>query len=464
MARTKRSTFTNELIETPVTSRTNFYDDQTSGLYVSVRPTGTASFVYKFWNSEAKKQQTVTIGTYDRDVMNVDKARAAVAKIIATGSAVPTQTAARAVAAETAPTDGLTFGKMVAMYIDHIKGEDDEKEWKPGVARVETWKQNEEFLSRPVKAWGHLQASAVTAHMIADLLKSVRVTRGKKRKTLPNVIRLKLSTMFNWAADIDREYVPFNPCDKLGKDYRKRGKAKTRVLSPDEIKTLWHGLDHPDCPGDRLSQLALKLILTTMLRPNEVCTIEIGNINVRGGIVMIPQALVKNRTADLHQPLSTLALEVMREAYELTERSNSNPYLFKTKRGHMDRASLSSILSRKSRAKRDGVKPVYPGIIEFLGMQKFTPHDLRRTAATIAGELNVSNAVIAKCLNHTMVYTNLNQQEAREEQAPAVTSVYNRAQLVDQRADALEAVADRLREIIGQRPVTRREIKLLTAA
>lgn len=464
MARTKRSTFTNELIEKPVTTRTNFYDDQVSGLYVSVRPTGTASFVYKFWDSDAKKQRTVTIGTYDRDVLNVDQARAAVAKIVATGAPATPQTAARAVAAvETATGDGLTFAQLVTRYIDHIRGEDDEKEWAPGVARVETWKQNEEFLKRPVKAWGHKLAKDVTARDVANLLDAVRVTRGVKRKTLPNVIRLKLSAMFNWAAEINREYVPFNPCDKLGKDYRKRGKSKTRVLSPEEIATLWHGLDHPDCPGDRMTHLAIKLILTTMLRPKEVCVIEIGRINAAAGVVTIPQSEVKNRTADLHQPLSTLAVEVMREAYALTERSNSNPYLFKSKSGHLDRASMSSILSRKSKPARGNRCPVYPGIIEFLGMKPFTPHDLRRTAATIAGELNVSNAVIAKCLNHTMVYDGLNQSEAQEK-APAVTSVYNRAQLTDQRADALEAVANRLRQIIGQRPVARREIKLLTAA
>jgi integrase len=42
-----------------------------------------------------------------------------------------------------------------------------------------------------------------------------------------------------------------------------------------------------------------------------------------------------------------------------------------------------------------------PSICELLGIAPFTPHDLRRrTAATMRGELGLSEAAIALCLDH----------------------------------------------------------------
>src|SRR4029077_3637675 len=43
-----------------------------------------------------------------------------------------------------------------------------------------------------------------------------------------------------------------------------------------------------------------------------------------------------------------------------------------------------------------------PGLCELLGLKPFTPHDLRRTAATLAGDLGFDDAAIAKCLDHAV--------------------------------------------------------------
>jgi integrase len=41
-----------------------------------------------------------------------------------------------------------------------------------------------------------------------------------------------------------------------------------------------------------------------------------------------------------------------------------------------------------------------PGICELLGLAPFTPHDLRRTAATMCGNLGLSESAISLCLDH----------------------------------------------------------------
>src|SRR5258705_9495041 len=60
-----------------------------------------------------------------------------------------------------------------------------------------------------------------------------------------------------------------------------------------------------------------------------------------------------------------------------------------------------------------------PGICAPLGLRPFTPHDLRRTAATLAGDFGFDDAWIAKCLDHAA-------SKKQEQIVPSVTGkVYN---------------------------------------
>ena len=77
-------------------------------------------------------------------------------------------------------------------------------------------------------------------------------------------MRKAASGLFNWAAEAGRDYVTASPCVNLPKLDPEH--PRTRVLSEDEIKTFWHGLDRNDLPWDRRTRLALKFELVTMLR------------------------------------------------------------------------------------------------------------------------------------------------------------------------------------------------------
>jgi integrase len=62
-----------------------------------------------------------------------------------------------------------------------------------------------------------------------------------------------------------------------------------------------------------------------------------------------------------------------------------------------------------------------PGICAPLGLQPFTPHDLRRTAATLAGDFGFDDTWIAKCLDHAA-------SKKQEQIVPSVTGkVYNQS-------------------------------------
>jgi hypothetical protein len=84
---------------------------------------------------------------------------------------------------------------------------------------------------------------------------------------------------------------------------------------------------------------------------------------------------------------------------------------------------------------------------ELLGLAPFTPHDLWRAAATMCGELGLSEAGISLCLDHQP------NKDENGKPLPAVTGkVYNlatRARVAKKR-EVLDAWAVELRRIIGE--------------
>ena len=186
--------------------------------------------------------------------------------------------------------------------------------------------------------------------------------------------------MFSWAAEAGRDYVTASPCVNLPPLDEEH--PRDRVLTEDEIRTLWHGLDREDMPWDRKTRLAIKFALTTMLRSAELLPIHRDELNTDNGTVDIPARRVKKRRV-INQPLSDLALEIIKEAmgnyeYAFTGRFGDAP---------LARNAMASAL-RGTKKMVKGVKVTRtPGICELLGLAPFTPHDLRRTAATMCGEL-----------------------------------------------------------------------------
>jgi integrase len=87
------------------------------------------------------------------------------------------------------------------------------------------------------------------------------------------------------------------------------------------------------------------------------------------------------------------------------------------------------------------------GVCQFLGMKDFTPHDLRRSAASLCGDLGISDAEIAKCLDHS--------KGAGENVAetPSVTGrVYVQSRRLNEKRAVLNALDAALRRIIGEQP------------
>jgi integrase len=288
---------------------------------------------------------------------------------------------------------GVTVDQVIAERVEWMKTPVLKKdgETRP---RIETWKNVESHLRRFISLrLGRKLAKEVTKSDIATLSNDIVAGEfGVPSVSNARHMRRAASAMFTWAAEAGRDYVPANPCLNLPRLDEEN--PRERVLTEDEIRTLWHGLDREDMPWDRKTRLAIKFALTTMLRSGELLPIHRSELNAENGTIDIPARRVKKRRV-INQPLSDLAADVFKEAMGDSEYAFAGRFCD----APLSRQAMSGALAG-SKYKDGRVKSL--GIYALLGIAPFTPHDLRRTAATICGDEleGVSDAAISLCLDH----------------------------------------------------------------
>jgi integrase len=411
--------------EKSVTKQSKYYDAKCAGLYVSVSPRGVATFNWKYFDPAQGKQRTVALGIYSKSVPDVpdfgpDEARAKVCAMryrLGQGEDIANTSRVAKVA-------GKTVNDLIAGYIEDIKTPEKkgDGEMRP---RVESWRGIEAYLNRLIAPrLGTMAAVDVTCDDIAVLQSDILKGKlGKASTANARHMRSVGSSLFKWACEAGRRYVkasPFVNLPKLPKETQRE-----RHLLPDEIRKLWWGLDHPDVPCSRSIALAIKFELATMLRTREFLTAtpdEITGLGTAEAQITVPLKRVKKRR-QIVQPLSDLAQEIIKEALA----DNDQPFIFS---GRFKAVPLNRMALGLA---------VRENLLDFLKMERFTPHDLRRTAATMAGELEYSDEIIGKCLDHA-------------KESDKVTLGYNQSKRLKQKREVLDAVAARIREIIGEPP------------
>lgn len=236
-----------------------------------------------------------------------------------------------------------------------------------------TWREDDRMLEKDViPKWGKRKAESIKRRDVIRLLDGI-VERGAP--IVANRVLEIVRKMFNFG--IEQDAVAINPCAGV----RAPGKEtqRERVLSEDEIRSYWEGLDKADmAPATRV---ALKLLLVTAQRRGEVATAEKSEFDKDWWT--IPGEKSKNGLSH-RVPLSFLAVKLVREAIKL---SGDSPYLF------------PSLQTSKSITPGSLTKAISNNR-EVLGADRFTPHDLRRTAASLMTGAGIDRLVVKKILNH----------------------------------------------------------------
>jgi integrase len=423
--------------EKRVAKRIKIYDRKCPGLYVSITTAGVATFAFKFTDPETGKQRTGWLGVYNPETFTVEHARSKVYGLKAVGGKAVAETLRQHKAQKV--KQGKTVDEIIKERIEWMKTpvRKPDGEMRP---RIESWENIASHLRRFISPrLGGKIAGEVTKHDIATL--SNDLVAGKLG--VPSIanarhMRRAASGLFNWAAEAGRDYVTASPCVNLPKLDPEH--PRTRVLSEEEIRIFWHGLDRNDLPWDRKTCLALKFELVTMLRSGELLGAhrnELFDLDGENPRFEVPLKRVKKRRV-IQQPLCDLAVEIIREALS----DDKKQYVFRSPFGDqpMNRKTMATAL-RGTKCKG---KVKTPGICALLGLRPFTPHDLRRSAATLAGDLGFDDAWIAKCFDHAA-------SKKQEQTVPTVTGkVYNHSKRMKEKRAVLDGVAAELRRIIGK--------------
>jgi integrase len=132
------------------------------------------------------------------------------------------------------------------------------------------------------------------------------------------------------------------------------------VLSDDEIRTLWWGLDRDGVPAERHVCLAIRMILTTMVRPYQAAGAQIcefADLGTASALYDMPRGRAKKDRAVI-VPLSDFACAIIDEAIQDKTQKVLFPSKFdETGSTSIARASISQALNGKTSGKRSTARP-----------------------------------------------------------------------------------------------------------
>jgi integrase len=380
--------------------RVEITDARCMGLTLRVTDRGVRTFAYTYRSPTRQCMARLTIGRYpDISLAQARQLADDYRKAVANGR----DPQAEKIEARTkAPV--VTFDLVAEQYLEQY-----------AKVRKASWRNDEHCLRRPVAAWRGRSIRSITDDDAAALLNTIAATAPVSA----NRTQATLHTLFVWAKQPPRKYVILNPLADLP---RRRETPKDRELDANELRILWHGLDAPNLPTDRPIALALRFILLTMARPGMVAGAtrdEMRDLDGEAPEWHLGADRMKNRKPFI-VPLSGAAVEIIREAMPDPDQLA----VFRSRwhaRASIGRASISHALL---------------GIVAHLGMQPFTPHDLRRTAATIARRAGASRESVEALLAHTKA---------------DVTAIYDRYDMLAEKRQAADILADAVAGIVTSR-------------
>jgi integrase len=296
--------------------------------------------------------------------------------------------------------------------------------WEVELGKTPSGKERRRLVEKDViPHWGRRKVTDITRRDAVLLIDRVRQRAPVGASRLQSVI----VRMFNFAAE--RGMLGFSPLVGMR---RPKETPRVRVLTDNEIKALWSGLDLENQKIDLYApvKLALRLILLTGQRPGEISGMRWSEIDDQTWTIPVERA--KNRQEN-RVPLGPMALEALE-----TARMYSHPdceFVFE-----------SSYKPKKPIIRQSITRAVDRHWAEMGIEKKFTPHDLRRTLRTRLAEIGVSDVVAERVLGHKL---------------QGLLAVYNQHPYDAEKRAALLRWEVRLAEILGHETKKQNVIKFV---
>lgn len=321
-------------------------------------------------------------------------------------------------AAEQARSDNLSVQDMFDAWItDGVRRKDGNEQLK----RM--------FKMDVLPAIGAIAVKDVTEHHLRAVLRTM-VERGVNRSAV--MVRNSLTQMFAWARKrqpwrkllVEGDPMELIEIEKIVAPEYDIDNYRDRVLAPEEIREL-HGLlarmreQYDAAPNKRLaaqplektSERAIWIMLSTLCRVGEMTMARWEHVDLAAGEWFLPKANVKDNVADLTVYLSPFALEQFVELHAITGHTE---WCFPNRgaTSHLDVKSISKQLGDRQvmfKKAKDGSPRVLKNrrndntlVLAGGANGEWTPHDLRRTGATMMQQLGVGLDIIDRCQNHVL--------------------------------------------------------------
>jgi hypothetical protein len=268
-----------------------------------------------------------------------------------------------------------------------------------------------------------------------DILTIIRA----KKQTAPSMARNLLGDakrFFSWAIDQRCYGLTTSPCDRLkptkiiGKKTRRK-----RILSDEELFALWRAVKHESYRSREVYQI----LMLTGLRLNEAADTSKPELNYPNRLWTIPAERMKGEDGEAH-PHAVPLIDDIAAVFNSLPQFNRGPYLFTTTFGkkpawigdrekkRIDKRMLQTLRALASRRGDD------PAAVD---LPRWVNHDIRRTVRSGLSRLRVAEEVREAVLAHAR---------------PGIKATYDHHDYLDEKREALELWAARLRSIVEPAP------------
>jgi integrase len=282
-------------------------------------------------------------------------------------------------------------------------------DWISFVTRKNTKNLQQSFDKHILPFIANIRISALSEKHLFNIYQAI-VANGNNRTA--QVVEANIRQMLNWA-ELRQPYRKLlengNPAKlisvnkMLPHDYQEE---RTRILSEEELVNLNKSFYNSEKPLKKESQLAIWICLGTLCRIGELLQAEWSHINFERQEWFIPKANVKGnyRTKKEHTIyLSDFVLEKFKALKMITGRSK---FCFpaKNKDGHLALNAVSKQIGDrqyKFKNRKELIGRINDNSL-VIGDLEWTPHDMRRTGATIMQSLGVLPDIIDRCQNHIL--------------------------------------------------------------
>ncbi|MFL1013253.1 tyrosine-type recombinase/integrase [Flavisericum labens] len=353
----------------PKTSRVIYWFEGYNGFGIRVSPKNRKSWVYMYRYNN--KPRMMTLGTYPR--VSLREARILFSEydhLVEMGF----DPAQKKVEENQFERNADTVEDLLVRYIEYSKAQG-KKSWKT---------EELELRKNVIPVIGHMKAHNVKKKDLMPIFHEMIVKRKAPigAKHLFAYIRRMFNIAVMWGL------MEYNPC--LGLKLGIKSNKRQRHLTPIEIHQFWHMLNNAGTA--MVIRLALRFMLCTACRGVEVRTMEWEHLDFDNMIWTIP----KTKNKKMHRVyLHGHAKSIIEQVKLYTGNSK---YVFGSMRhekvpdnppkdlNHLGQTSLSRAINNNRK---------------LLDMEEFKPHDLRRTAATLAAGLGCPRQWVKILLNHS---------------------------------------------------------------